>query len=349
MANSLSHRLILLPIIAAILRNARLAAVALLVLALLGVPPRAVFGQSTAQQEQQQREQQERDRQQREQQEREQQQREQQQREQQAREQQQREQQEREQQARDQQQREQEQRDQQKRIEQQQHSSSDVTAPSANAAAEVSRPTVQPATNVKHATSDSQPVGVERRINSAPANAKAAEDRPSGAVAPAAERVESKPVADLSKPCTDKDEDCQPCPAGQAKSKDGSCTPTPSAKIVAPRTPAKTGVQPTCPAGEISNGAQCQIIGARQCPAGQTMVDATCQANCTIATAGAQNIIVQLRSARQDKDTACAKDPAGQQCREADTDYDMWLLEYRSFLGSVPIECQTTLPDPIAI
>src|SRR5207245_10637688 len=85
--------------------------------------------------------------------------------------------QEREQRQRDQQQRDQQQREQQERMEQQ-HSSSDSLAPSSKASLEASRPTAHPpATDVKRTTSDSQPRGVERKTNSAPAvNATATKD-----------------------------------------------------------------------------------------------------------------------------------------------------------------------------
>src|SRR6267143_717959 len=62
MAKTLSHQPVLVPITAAALRKARQAAVLLLGLALVTVPPQGVFGQANQQQEQQQREQQERER-----------------------------------------------------------------------------------------------------------------------------------------------------------------------------------------------------------------------------------------------------------------------------------------------
>src|SRR6267143_2494464 len=376
MAKSRSHQTVLLSMIAAALRRARQAAVLLLGLALVTVPPQVVFGQSNQQQEQQQREQQERERQQRdqqqrEQQERERQQRDQQQREQQEREQQQRDQQQREQQERERQQRDQQQRDQQERVQQQrdeqqreqeqvqqqQHSSSDSPAPISNASSEASRPTAHPpATDVKRTTSDIQPLGVERKINSASAvNATATKDRASKPVEPDLRRrvcedgpckepapkpVQLKPIApDLHRKLC-KNGSCQPCPEGRSKGKDGSCAPPPGPRTV---------VQQPCAAGQVWGGTQCLIVGAQQCLPGQSRVGTSCQADCAIPTAGAQNVIVQLRSARLRKNDICLQNPTGKECQEAEAHYDLMLNEYRNFLGGVPTECRTSLPHPIAI
>jgi hypothetical protein len=82
---------------------------------------------------------------------------------------------------------------------------------------------------------------------------------------------------------------------------------------------------------------------------GQGRVGASCQTDCTTATASAQNVIVELRSARLQKDDACVQNPTGQECQAAEAHYYLMLNEYRNFLGGVPTECQTSLPDPIAI
>ena len=337
MAKSLSHQPVLPTIIAAALRNARQAAVLLLGLALVAVPPQVVFGQSNQQQEQQQREQQEREQQQRDQQQREQQEREQQQ-----RDQQQREQQEREQQQRAQEQREQQQREQQERMQQQQHSSSDFPAPSSNASVEASRLAAHPpATEVKRSTSDIQPLDVERRINSASAvNATATKDHASSPVEPDLRR----------KLC--KDGPCQTCPAGQSKGKDGSCAPP--ARVVKNDNvrgvgSARTVVPQPCAAGQVWGGTQCLTVGAQQCLPGQSRVGTSCQADCAIPTTSAQNIIVELRSARLNKNDICLQNPTGKECQEAEAHYNLVLNEYQNFLGGVPAECRTALPDPIAI
>jgi hypothetical protein len=91
------------------------------------------------------------------------------------------------------------------------------------------------------------------------------------------------------------------------------------------------------------------IVGAQQCLPGQSRVGTSCQADCAISTAGAENVIVQLRSARLHKNDVCMQNPAGTECQEAEAYYDLMLNEYRNFLGGVPMECQTALPDPIAI
>ena len=316
MAKSLSHQPVLLPIIAAVLRKARQAAALLVGLALVTVPPQVVFGQSNQQQEQQQREQQER-----------------------------------EQQQREQQQRELE------RMQQQEHASSDSPAPSSNASSEASRPTAHPpATDVKRTTSDIQPLGVERKINSASAvNATATKDRASSAVEPDLRRrvcedgpckepapkpVQLKPIAPDPRRKLCKDGSCQPCPAGGSKGKDGSCTAPPGTRTV---------VQQPCPAGQVWSGTQCLIVGAQQCLPGQSRVGTSCQADCAIPTASAQNVIVQLRSARLRKNDICLQNPTGKECQEAEAHYDLMLNEYRNLLGGVPTECRTALPDPIAI
>lgn len=60
-------------------------------------------------------------------------------------------------------------------------------------------------------------------------------------------------------------------------------------------------------------------------------------------------MIVELRSARQRKDDACLQNSTGKECQEAEAQYDLMLLEYRNYLGGVPAECRSGLPDPIAI
>jgi hypothetical protein len=370
MAKSLFHEQFL-PISAARLTNARRrkarqVVVVLLGLALVVVSPQVGFGQSAQQQEQQQREQQAREQQAREQQAREQQareqqQRDQQQREQQAREQQQREQQAREQQQRDQQQREQQareqqqrdqQREQQERTQQQQHSSSDSPVQTSNESAEDSRPAAArpPATDVKRTSSEIQPVGVERKINSAPVVNATVTKNPSTPVE-SPTPVQPKPVASV--PPSKR----QPCPAGQSEGKDGSCAAPHVAKNGVVKnakvggSSARNAVQQPCPGGQVWNGAQCAVAGLQPCLPGQSGVGTSCheQPECTIATATAQNYIVQLRSARQKKDEACLGTPTAQGCQEAETHYNVTLNEYRSVLGGVPLECQTMLPDPTAI
>jgi hypothetical protein len=348
--------------IEAILKKTRKAAVLLLGFALIALPPQVGLGQSDQQQqqrEQEERERQQREQQQREQQQRDQQQREQQQREQQERERQQREQQQREQQERDQQQRErqqyeqqqreqqqraqqereqqqrqqqeheqqqrehqhreqqereQQERERQERMQQQQRSASDSGVTKSKASSKDSRPT----------TSDIQ------------------SDRQA-----APKPVQLKPVASDTSHKVCKDGPCQDCPRAQTKAKDGSCVAVKNSNV--PGAGGTTSVtQQSCPAGQTWNGAQCVTVGVQQCLPNQTKVGTTCL-DCSATTGGAQNIIMELRNARSNKDEVCRKNPTGLECQQAEAHYNLTFTEYENFLGGVPMECRTTLPDPIAI
>ena len=213
-----------------------------------------------------------------------------------------------------------------------------------------------PETDVKRTTSDIQTVGAERKINSAPAvSATATKDHASTPVEPDLRRtvckdgacqqpapkpVQLKPVGPDVPHKVCKDGPCQACPAGQLAGKDGACAAPPRV-VKNGNVPgvgsARNAVQQPCPAGQLWDGAQCAVLGAQR------------SQDCTIAIGGAQNVIVELRSARQEKDDACLRNPTGRECQEAEAHYDLMLNEYRNFLGGVPAECQTALPDPIAI
>jgi hypothetical protein len=127
--------------------------------------------------------------------------------------------------------------------------------------------------------------------------------------------------------------------------KDNSCVAAPAQARAAAKN-APTAPQ-ACPAGQVWNGLQCAFTGAQQCMPGQMAVGTSCRADCTLATAGAQNYIVLLRNARQDKDDACLRNPNGQECQDAEMNYNIRLNEYQSILGGVPTECG--LPNPFAI
>jgi hypothetical protein len=221
------------------------------------------------------------------------------------------------------------------------------------------------ATDAKRATTEIQPGSVERKINGVPVSTTP-KDHASTPVEsdlrrpvckdgpcqePAPKPVQPKPVVPEPPHKICKDGACKACPAGEVQGKDGSCAAAPrvvkNGSVTGARG-AKNAVQQACAAGQVWNGAQCVVMGAQQCGPGQTRVGASCQ-DCTIATAGTQNIIVRLRSARQDRDSACAQNPTGNECQSAETTYNMTLNEYRNVLGGVPIECQTSLPDPSAI
>jgi hypothetical protein len=191
-----------------------------------------------------------------------------------------------------------------------------------------------PAADVKRAPSDIQSTGTERKPDT------------SLPIKPAPRPIEPKPVLELAKK-TCKDGPCQPCSSAQSKGKkDGPCDAATDAKAGAPAAP-RTGPE-SCVAGQVWNGTQCLPVGAQSCMPGQIGAG-SCQVQCASATAGAQNFIVELRSSRQERDQACLKDPASRECIEADADYDIHMSIYRNYIASVPIGCQSMLPDPIAI
>jgi hypothetical protein len=226
-----------------------------------------------------------------------------------------------------QQQREQQARDQQQR-------SSEFPVPSSKSGSEVSHTTAKtPEADVKRAPSDIQSAGTERKPNT------------SLPIKPAPHAIEPKPVPELAKK-TCKDGPCQPCSSTQAKDKkDGACHA--AANVGGQAAPKAVGAQ-SCAAGQVWNGTQCLPVGAQSCMPGQIGAG-SCQVQCASATAGAQNFIVELRSSRQERDQACLKDPASRECIEADADYDIHMSIYRNYIASVPIGCQSMLPDPIAI
>jgi hypothetical protein len=147
----------------------------------------------------------------------------------------------------------------------------------------------------------------------------------------------------LKEPCA--------CPPGETR-KGGACVAEPITQAQA------CGIGQTwngiqcvherCPAGKRWNGIQCVYDS---CPAGQRRVGAgdTCRADCTTENARAQDVIMRLRNARIEKDDACRQDPYGMRCQGAEASYSSLLNEYRNFLGGVPVECRTTIPDPISI
>src|SRR6266567_2385143 len=259
--------------------------VLLLCIALTLLPASTVFGQSTLQQEQQ-----------------------------------------REQQQRDQQQRDQQQRDQQQR-EQEEHqrelsrgashvsnaspvrgtNESGATSPGVQSSEPDNRHAIPitKAPQVPGKATSSVPVAktAAKDHESSPSNSE--QDRKLCGNGPCKE-PEPKPVtSDLhSKIC--KDGPCPACPAGQARSKDGSCVVTATKGTAKPPVSKAAAATQVCPAGKIWNGLQCVLAGTQQqCLPGQTLVGAACQVDCTSPTASAENLIMELRSARQKKDEAC--------------------------------------------
>jgi len=352
--------------------------VILLGLSLAIVAPPLVFGETNQQQEQQQREEQQRqeqareqqqrqeqERQAREEQQRQEQQREEGQRQEQAREQQRREEQER--QAREEQQRQEQQREEQQRQEQarehqqredqerqaqaeQQHQEQQRREKQAREQQqrdelqreEQERHRAAPVIPV-HSSTGASPSVNPQLPNATPAGSNADFRRKSCAKEPcvAPKPLQPEPVA---KAC--KDRPCPVCAPGQSPGKDNSCVAV--AQANAANAPPKANVPPqACLAGQVWNGVQCAPISGQQCLPGQAKVGSSCQADCTLATAGAQSYIERLRMARQDKDSACLKNPTGGDCRSAEATYQMRIAEYRAFLGGVATQC--TLPDPISI
>jgi hypothetical protein len=337
-------------------------------LTLTVVPPGSVSGQTAQQQQQEQ---------QREQQAREQQQREQQAREQQAREEQQRQEQQPEQQAREQQQQVERQREEQERQRQtpgNPANSSSAASPSVNSSVTSPIPATSQVSNDSFATSSKANAATESHVPFRNRRNPGAEldgrtnatggDRRNTTAKDQDLRLTAPDL--LHKPC-DK-EPCKepgpkpvpsdphaklckvgPCPIcapGQSPGKDNSCvSPILAKKATAP--PKTSAVRQACPADQIWNGIQCAPLGAQRCLPGQTGAGPSCQMDCTIATAGAQNYIERLRMARQAKDQACTWNSTQQECQQAESTYNIRLNEYRAFLAGVSTTC--TLPDPISI
>src|SRR5438067_878357 len=115
----------------------------------------------------------------------------------------------------------------------------------------------------------------------------------------------------------------------------------------APAPPKTRDAPQASPAHQIWNRIQSAPVGAQGCLPGQTAARPSCQTDCTIATAGAQNYIERLRMARQAKDQACTGNSTQQECQQAESTYNIRLNEYRTFLAGVSTTC--TLPDPISI
>jgi len=130
-------------------------------------------------------------------------------------------------------------------------------------------------------------------------------------------------------------EPCPACPPGETR-KNGWC----SSPVVS--------ATHFCAADEWWNGTRCTQIG-ETCPAGQIREGTMCRADCTTHTAGAQHWIMMLRNARQERDDVCRQNPTSRECQEAEAAYDLRIHEYRSFLGGMPTECRTGLPDPAGV
>jgi hypothetical protein len=138
------------------------------------------------------------------------------------------------------------------------------------------------------------------------------------------------------------------CPPGQTAGKGGCVsTATTAAETPCPAGMIRNGTAcaPTgnCPAGQTWNGANCVTS---TCAAGQVRLGISCQADCSTVNAQAQSMIPSLRSARQDRDEECTRNPSGTLCQQLDGHYHANLGEYENLFGAAPAECRTTLPVP---
>ncbi len=99
-----------------------------------------------------------------------------------------------------------------------------------------------------------------------------------------------------------------------------------------------------CGAGMFWNGSEC--VESNACPAGQIRNGASCEPDCPAVTAMAQSRVPDVRSARQQRDEACRRDPSAPECAQLDGHYQAVLNEYRNIWASVPGGCESLLPVP---
>jgi hypothetical protein len=139
-----------------------------------------------------------------------------------------------------------------------------------------------------------------------------------------------------------------PCPAGQTASKGGCITPVnpvPPCQPGSMRNGVNCVANSSCPAGQVWNGASC-VVSSPQCPLGQVWNGGFCQVDCSIVNANTASAILQVRSARRQRDDECRQDPSGTLCQQLDGQYQSALAEYRSLWAAAPPECRSTLPMP---
>lgn len=147
---------------------------------------------------------------------------------------------------------------------------------------------------------------------------------------------------------------CQ-CPSGQTMGKNG-CVAAPVVSN-----------QPACGPGTVQSGSACAPVAAlpcsigqvwngttcvarvTHCPVGETWDGAQCRVDCSSVGGRGDNLILELRSARQERDQACRQNSSGSACEEATSRYDLLETEYRGFLDSLAAECRSRFPDPISI
>jgi hypothetical protein len=98
----------------------------------------------------------------------------------------------------------------------------------------------------------------------------------------------------------------------------------------------------------VWNGSVCVPTGVR-CQPGQISNGVSCQADCASVTGQSGNLILELRSARQQKDQVCQQAPQSMQCQQAESSYSGALQRYQMWLAGAPTQCRSGLPDPISI
>jgi len=131
-----------------------------------------------------------------------------------------------------------------------------------------------------------------------------------------------------------------PCPTGEV-AKNGGC-----AAVAAKPVPS---VEHICQTGQVWNGATCGAI-QRTCHAGQVWNGTRCQADCSILVGREQQEMLEVRSARQDRDSACrASGPGSSACAQAETHYQLVLTEYTGLYDGAPLECRASWPPPTSI
>jgi len=119
------------------------------------------------------------------------------------------------------------------------------------------------------------------------------------------------------------------CPPGQTAGKAGCVVSQPSDQ---------------CLPGQAWNGASCAALTA--CPAGQVRIGASCEADCASVNGMTANLIMELRSARRQRDEACQQDPSSASCQQLDGHYHVTLSEYQNAWAGAPVNCRATLPVP---
>jgi hypothetical protein len=130
------------------------------------------------------------------------------------------------------------------------------------------------------------------------------------------------------------------CPPGQAHGKNGGCIAS-----------SITNRVDQCQPGEYSNGANC-ITTAQQCPPNERWNGTSCVASlgqCAAISGRSALQVAEARSTRTRMQAECSKNPAGQECLELKQSYEGAVQRYRMLLNEAPVECRTTLPDPLSL